>query len=136
MLSKPCHLTWSFALIFLILKQNNATGIWNIRWRVESFNGNFEQILQNSVKYSAFQIVSYQLNHISKVLKLIEGYICTIWISLGLFLSILKISVECSGRFRVFQIVSFKVLRVEEDGNIANLSQYDKYKQISSCFTL
>ena len=67
-----------------------------------------------------YRILSYirlsRLCHISlitflNILKLIVGYTLTIWISLESALRILKIFVECVGRFGVFQIVSFKVKR-------------------------
>ena len=96
--------------MFLKLTQNNATSFWNPNCGVESVNGINEYIIRNSVeKFRVLQSVYYQL---TKVLKLIEGYVCTIWNRLeSVFRLLKKFRGIFRGRFRVFQIVSFKVKR-------------------------
>ena len=99
--------------MFLKLTQNNAIAFWNQNCGVESVNGINEHIIRNSVKNSVFS----RLCHISfitftKVLRLIEGYVWTTWNRLEAVLRLLKkIRGVIRGRFRVSQILSFKVKR-------------------------
>ena len=68
--------------MFLKLTQNNATVLWNPNCGVESLNGINENtcIIQNSVKNSVFsRLCNISLTTFTKVLKLIEGYVWTIW---------------------------------------------------------
>ena len=53
--------------MFLKLTRNNATAIWNIHCGAEGVDGAFEQIMGIfRRKFQIFQIVSYQLNYVSK----------------------------------------------------------------------
>ena len=67
MFSRLNHFGWIAFLMFLKLTRNNATAIWNIHCGAEGVNEAFEQILgifrQN---FQIFQIVSSQLNYVSK----------------------------------------------------------------------
>ena len=77
--------------MILKLTQNNATAPWNPNCGVESVNGIYEHIIRHSVKNSVFS----RLCHISvitftTVLKLIEGYVWTIWKCLESVLKLLK----------------------------------------------
>ena len=66
--------------MFLKLTQNNATALWNSNCGVESVNGINEHIIQNSVKNSVFsRFCNITLTTFTKVLKLIEGFVWTIW---------------------------------------------------------
>ena len=95
--------------MFLKLTQNNPTALWNPNCGVEIVNGINEHIILNSVKNSVFsRLCHISLITFTTVLKLIEGYVWTIWNRLESVLRLLK---KFRGRFRVFQIVSFKVKR-------------------------
>ena len=104
---------WSVTPKFLKFTQNNGMAIWNINCRVESVNGTFEQIIRNSVKNSVFsRLCPTSLITFPKILQLMEGYILTIWSSLESVSRLLKKSHGTfRGRFRVFQIMCFKVKR-------------------------
>ena len=99
--------------MFLKLTQNNATALWNPNCGVESLNGINEHIIRNSVKNSVFsRLCNISLITFTKVPKLIEGYVWTIWNCLESVLRLLKrFRGMFRGRIRVFQIVSFKVKR-------------------------
>ena len=77
----------------MILKQtqNYATALWNPHGGVESVNGINEHIIRNSVKNSVFsRLCNISLITLTKVLKLIEGYVWTILIRLESVLRLLK----------------------------------------------
>ena len=90
--------------MFLKLTQNNAIAHLNPNCGIESVN---EHIIQNSVKNSVFsRLCHISLITFTKVLKLIEGYVRTIWNRLESVLRLLKqFRGMFRGRFRVFQIV-------------------------------
>ena len=77
--------------MFLKLTQNNATALWNTNCGVKSVNGINEHIIRNSVKNSVFSRVGHiSLITFTKVPKLIEGYVWTIWNRLESVLRLLK----------------------------------------------
>ena len=66
--------------MFLKLTQNNTTTLWNPNCGVESVNGIDGHIICNSVKNSMFsRLCHISLVTFTMVLKLIEGYVWTIW---------------------------------------------------------
>ena len=72
--------TYSVAPMFLKLTQNNATALWNPNCGVESVNGINELIIRNPVKNSVLsRLCHISLITFTKVLKLIEGYVWTIF---------------------------------------------------------
>ena len=76
--------------MFLKLTQNNVTALWNSNCGVEGVNGN-EHIIRNSVKNSVFsRLCNISLITFTKVLKLIEGCVWTIWNRLESVLRLLK----------------------------------------------
>ena len=77
--------------MILKLTQNNATAFWNPDCGVESAYGINEHIIRNSVKNSVFsRLCHISLITFTKVLKLIEGYVRTIWNRLESVLRLLK----------------------------------------------
>ena len=80
--------------------------IWN---RLESVLGYLKNSAECSAEHSVFsRLCHIGLNMFPHILQLMEGYILTIWNSLESVFRLLK---KFRGRFRVFQIVSFKVKR-------------------------
>ena len=77
--------------MFLKLTQNNATALWNPNCGVESVNGINEHVIRNSVKnFVSSRLCPISLITFTKVLKLIEGYVWTIWNRLESVLGLLK----------------------------------------------
>ena len=66
--------------MYLELTQNNASALMNPNCGAESVNGINELIIRNSVKDSVFsRLCHISLITFTKALKLIEGYVWTIW---------------------------------------------------------
>ena len=88
--------------------------------RVESVNGINKHIIRNFVKSSVFsRFCLISLITLTTALKLMEGYVWTIWNRLESITRLLKkIRGMLRGRFRVFQIVSYKVKR---QSNVAQI---------------
>ena len=91
MFSRLYHFRWSIVPIILKLIQNNTRTIWSSFLEFGFSCTHFEQVPQNSVKNSAFSsLCNISLTTFTKVLKLIKGYVRTIWNRLESVLRLLK----------------------------------------------